>query len=552
MECKYCADEPGFKKRRTLKKYTQLAHLEQHINYKHKQSTITESNTAVERAAVNSPIDNEIDNDDDIVDNSQTDDYRDTVHIDEINPFAIATEQHQIKYQTGSEPTPVTTKNVYQVKGSLSELAAKIANHTFKFCDTQAQYQDYQEWHAGDERIKCLPLTITGLRNLIRNEGSEITQSFDTVTIDIATVKGFPVDHIDDFKRATNNTPISLTYRNIHTLTEHIFSSPHLQDNMILTPSKATRNNESVIDDINTANWWWSMQYEVLNDADIVIIPLMLSSDATLVSGNGRQRAWPMYLTIGNVPKDIRFKKEHRATKALAYLPVINVRQDCANKPWMSLCKHAIFQHCMGLILAPFRSTITGKQNTKYMSGPYGKIYKCMPMLATYSADYPEQCLFTATKSWANGFGCPRCLITCSQFKKGKAEIQKRTSMNMQRYSNTRQYGSFPLSNAFWDTGFDIYDALVIDDLHKLGGIYRHLVAFVEKISRQSRGKVATVEERYKKLPPQQHHQSIVRQSPTSHVYTSLFGPRLDSTTMLPLSACLRRFLHPNLLQGTF
>ncbi|KAI8138143.1 hypothetical protein BJV82DRAFT_322667 [Fennellomyces sp. T-0311] len=40
-----------------------------------------------------------------------------------------------------------------------------------------------------------------------------------------------------------------------------------------------------------------------------------------------------------------------------------------------------------------------------------------------------------------------------------------------------------PLENAFWNLPqpqFNIYDALLVDDLHQIGGVYKHLLKFVE------------------------------------------------------------------------
>lgn len=271
---------------------------------------------------------------------------------------------------------------------------------------------------------------------------------------------------------------------------------------MILSPAKATRYDEAILDDLHTGEWWSRMQREIVGDDNSVILPLMLSSDATLVTGNGNSKAWPMYLSLGNVPKKYRFLKAYRACRVLAYLPIITIRADCANKPWISLCKAAIFQQCMKIILKPFANATPAEQRPKpmYFCGPFGNVYSCVPLLATYSADYPEQCLLTATKSWRNGYGCPRCLVQAKDYKHG-LKCTKRNNANMKEYQKSCKFGCFPIENAFWETDFDIYDALVIDDLHQLGGLYRHLIQFVERIIKKDRGKVTKVEQRCQQLP---------------------------------------------------
>jgi hypothetical protein len=291
--------------------------------------------------------------------------------------------------------------------------------------------------------------------------------------------------------------PLVLFHRNIHRLTEHIFSLDHLADKVILSPATATRYDDVVYDDLYTSKWWAEMQGKVGDKK--LIIPLMVSSDATLVSGKGN-KSWPMYLTIGNIPKAYRFLNNSGASRVLAYLPVIDVVSHSTKKPWLSLCKTAIFQHCMRIIMTPF-ANIT--ENGIPFAGPYGKVYSCIPMLASYSADYPEQCLITATKSWRNGFGCPRCLVKARDFKKGQEPRidLMRNNDNMKRYSQSNDFGCFPIDNAFWETGFDLYCSLLTDDLHQLGGLYKHLLQFTENMIKKLHGKAALVERRSQQLP---------------------------------------------------
>lgn len=53
------------------------------------------------------------------------------------------------------------------------------------------------------------------------------------------------------------------------------------------------------------------------------VIPIILSSDATqLTNFSGGKSAWPVYVTIGNIPKSILAKVNSYSTLLLAYLPV--------------------------------------------------------------------------------------------------------------------------------------------------------------------------------------------------------------------------------------
>ena len=51
------------------------------------------------------------------------------------------------------------------------------------------------------------------------------------------------------------------------------------------------------------------------------IIPVFLSSDKTQLTQFRGKMAYPLYLTIGNLPKEIRRKPSCRGQILLAYLP---------------------------------------------------------------------------------------------------------------------------------------------------------------------------------------------------------------------------------------
>jgi hypothetical protein len=58
------------------------------------------------------------------------------------------------------------------------------------------------------------------------------------------------------------------------------------------------------------------------------VIPIIILSDATqLTNFSGGKSAWPVYITIGNIPKNIRAQVSSYSTLLLAYLPV--AKFDC-------------------------------------------------------------------------------------------------------------------------------------------------------------------------------------------------------------------------------
>lgn len=80
---------------------------------------------------------------------------------------------------------------------------------------------------------------------------------------------------------------------------------------------------------MHTGKWWWSTQVGnlililaaeliILQEAverdnpGATIIPIIISSDKTQLTVFGNKTAYPVYMTIGNIPKEIRRKPSRR------------------------------------------------------------------------------------------------------------------------------------------------------------------------------------------------------------------------------------------------
>ena len=113
----------------------------------------------------------------------------------------------------------------------------------------------------------------------------------------------------------------------------------------------------------------------------------MISSDKTQVTSFGGKSVYPVYVTIGNIHKDIQRKPSTHAQVLLAYLPVSTLDQiDSATSRRRAVPN--LFHFCMRHILGPLEEA--GKTGVMMKSGD-GFTHCCHPIIAVFAGDHPEQ-----------------------------------------------------------------------------------------------------------------------------------------------------------------
>jgi hypothetical protein len=116
-------------------------------------------------------------------------------------------------------------------------------------------------------------------------------------------------------------------YRDVLAVVQDILSDPLVAKDMIWAPTKLyDQDGNRVFAELCTGNWWCAMQESVdaqePSDGSKTIIPLILSSDKIVYGRfSGTQKGWPLYLTVGNIPKAKRWLPSKTHSRLVALMP---------------------------------------------------------------------------------------------------------------------------------------------------------------------------------------------------------------------------------------
>ncbi|KAI6116503.1 hypothetical protein F5141DRAFT_1187665 [Pisolithus sp. B1] len=246
---------------------------------------------------------------------------------------------------------------------------------------------------------------------------------------------------------------------------EELISNPAFQDVMAYVPEHAyadAKGEKRIYDEMWTGEWWWDVQMKLPKGA--VVAPVILSSDKTSLSMFSGDKVWLVYLTIGNISKDVRRQVSAHTTVLIGYLPVSKLK--CFQKKTHSLAGYWLFHRVMSLVLQPL---IDVGRRSKEMVCADGYLHRVHPILAAYVANFPEQCLVACSKESC----CPCC------FKSDKHGDLEECAWNKQ----SRKFyveGLRVVYKPFWkDLPFsDIFTCITPNILHQLhkGIFHDHLL----------------------------------------------------------------------------
>ncbi|KAJ7871067.1 hypothetical protein B0H13DRAFT_2555721 [Mycena leptocephala] len=296
--------------------------------------------------------------------------------------------------------------------------------------------------------------------------------------------------------------------RNIIECVRALFGDTDFAPYLFVVPERHYADQDKTIrlyHNMHTGKWWWSTQKQVeANNPGATIIPILLSSDKTQLTMFGNKTAYPVYMTIGNIPKEIRCKPSRRAYILLAYLPTSRLGH-IKNKAARRRTLVNLFHACLSFITAPLRDA--GVTGISIASGD-GVLRRGHPIVACCIGDYPEQLLVTCVKTgWCPSGGVQHENLGDGDLKCPFRNLDKildaldKLDQGGTVYAQACQdAGIKPVVHPFWqDLPYtNIFLSITSDVLHQLyQGIIKHLIEWLKEACRE-----AELDARCRRLPP--------------------------------------------------
>ena len=198
--------------------------------------------------------------------------------------------------------------------------------------------------------------------------------------------------------------------------------------------------------------------------------------------------AYPIYMTIGNIPKSIHHKPSRLAQILTGYIPTSKLL-GLSNKTGQCQAVANLFYACMHDVLQPIIGP--GGSGVTMKSGD-GVWCRCHPIFANFIGDYPEQALMTCTFSRQ----CPKCNVSPGNLSEYQTFPPRLRQLAIDTYHLADEdicmfhavctnAGLKPIYCPFWELLplANIFISITPDVLHQLlQGMMKHVINWLVSI----------------------------------------------------------------------
>ncbi|KAG2085840.1 hypothetical protein BD769DRAFT_1374013 [Suillus cothurnatus] len=300
-------------------------------------------------------------------------------------------------------------------------------------------------------------------------------------------------------------------HRDVLECIKALYGDPDFADYLVFAPERHYTDDDETVrlySDMHTVKWWWNTQKKLdKQQPGATIVPVIISTDKTQVTLFHNKTVYPVYLTIGNIPKNIHCKPSQRAHTLLAYLPTTRLKH-ITNKASRRRSVVNLYHACMARVLSTLEKA--GLDGLAMHSGD-GILRRCHPLFACFIGDYPEQVLATAVKTTE----CPKCDIPPDELESSTAPFEIRDLHAILDALATIDVGDLEFIQACHDAGIkpivhpflerlpyaNIFQAVMPDILHQLyQGLIKHLLGWLAQACGPNK-----IDARCRRLPPNHH-----------------------------------------------
>ena len=144
-------------------------------------------------------------------------------------------------------------------------------------------------------------------------------------------------------------TKTKFVYRDVGNAVRYLIGHTPFKDEMQYQPIRLYRDETEevrVYNELYSGDWWWDTQSKLPSGSTVV--PILISVDKTLLTTlHGDTSCWPVYLSIGNLNRDVRRAHHRNGIVLIGFVPVV----DCSKGSGREGAKFELYHTAMRQIL---------------------------------------------------------------------------------------------------------------------------------------------------------------------------------------------------------